>query len=71
METATRDATEIHSELRQEMTLDKLTLSRSSNRSDNVPSPTVCYRCGANTHVASEYRFKKEVCHMCGKRGHI
>jgi hypothetical protein len=31
----------------------------------------VCYRCGANTHVATECRFRKEVCHKCGKRGHI
>ncbi|CAB4008107.1 Retrovirus-related Pol poly from transposon, partial [Paramuricea clavata] len=52
METATRDATEIHSKGREE-------------------KPLVCYRCGANTHVATECRFKKEVCHKCGKRGHI
>ncbi len=73
METATRDATEIHSELRQEkpLGLDKLTLNRPSNRMDNIPPPSVCYRCGANAHVASECRFKKEVCHKCGKRGHI
>ncbi len=73
METATRDATEIHSELRQEkpLGLDKLTLNRPSNRLDNVPPTSVCYRCGANAHVASECRSKKEVCHKCGKRGHI
>ena len=73
METATRDATEIHSEFRQEkpLGLDKLTLNRPSNRMDNIPPPSVCYRCGANAHVASECRFKKEVCHKCGKRGHI
>ena len=74
METATRDATEIHSELREgkPLGLDKLTLSRPSNRPDNSPpSLVVCYRCGANTHVATECRFKKEVCHKCGKRGHI
>ena len=67
------DATEIHSELRQEkpLGLDKLTLNRPSNRMDNIPPPSVCYRCGANAHVASECRFKKEVCHKCGKRGHI
>ncbi|CAB4019155.1 uncharacterized protein K02A2.6-like [Paramuricea clavata] len=71
METATRDATEIHSEGREEkpLGLDKLTLNRPSNRSDSgPPSPVVCYRCGANTHVATECRFKKEVCHKCGKR---
>ena len=74
METATRDATEIYSELREgkPLGLDKLTLSRPSNRPDNSPpSSVVCYRCGANTHVATECRFKKEVCHKCGKRGHI
>ena len=74
METATRDATEIHSEHREgkPLGLDKLTLSRPSNRPDNSPpSLVVCYRCGANTHVATECRFKKEVCHKCGKRGHI
>ena len=74
METATRDATEIHSDLREEkpLGLDKLTLNRPSNRSDNIsPSPVVCYRCGANTHVATECRFKKETCHKCGKKGHI
>ena len=74
METATRDATEIHSECREEkpLGLDKLTLNRLSNRSDSgPPSPVVCYRCGANTHVATECRFRKEVCHKCGKRGHI
>ena len=74
METATRDATEIHSELGEgkPLGLDKLTLSRPSNRPDNSPpSLVVCYRCGANTHVATACRFKKEVCHKCGKRGHI
>ncbi|CAB4007397.1 Uncharacterized protein K02A2.6, partial [Paramuricea clavata] len=74
METATRDATEIHSKGREEkpLGLDKLTLNRPSNSSDRgPPSPVVCYRCGANTHVATECRFKKEVCHKCGKRGHI
>ncbi|CAB4038190.1 Retrovirus-related Pol poly from transposon, partial [Paramuricea clavata] len=74
METATRDATEIHSKGREEkpLGLDKLTLNRPSNRSDSgPPSPVVCYRCGANNHVATECIFKKEVCHKCGKRGHI
>ena len=74
METATRDATEIHNDLREEkhLGLDKLTLNIPSNRADNIsPSPVLCYRCGANTHVATECRFKKEVCHKCGKRGHI
>ena len=74
METATRDATEVHSELREgkPLGLDKLTLSRPSNRPDNSPpSLVVCYQCGANTHVATECSFKKEVCHKCGKRGHI
>ena len=74
METATRDATEIHNELRggKPLGLDKLTLSRPSNRPDNSSrSSVVCYRCGANTHVATECRFKKEVCHKYGKRGHI
>ena len=74
METATRDAAEIHSEGRAEkpLGLDKLTLNRPSNRSDSgPPSPVVCYRCGANTHVATECSFRKEVCHKCGKRGHI
>ena len=74
METATRDATKIHSEFREEKPPghDKLTLNRPSKRSDSGPSsPVVCYRCGANIHVATECRFKKEVCHKCGKRGHI
>ena len=74
METATRDVTEIYSELREgkPLGLDKLTLSRPPNRPDNSPpSSVVCYRCGANTHVATECRFKKDVCHKCGKRGHI
>jgi hypothetical protein len=74
METATRDATKIHSEYREEKPLghEKLTLNRPSKRSDSGPSsPVVCYRCGANIHVATECRFKKEVCHKCGKRGHI
>ncbi|CAB4033713.1 Uncharacterized protein K02A2.6, partial [Paramuricea clavata] len=74
METATRDATEIHSKGREEkpLGLDKLTLNRPSNTSDSgPPSPVVCYRCGANTHVATECRFKKDVCHKCGKIGHI
>ena len=73
MKTTTRVATEIHSELREEkpLGLDKLTLNRPSNRSDNIPpSPVVCYRCGANTHVAAECRYKKETCHTCGKKGH-
>ena len=64
METATRDATEIHSELREGKPhgLDKLILSRPSNRPDNsLPSSVVGYRCGANTHVAIECRFKNEV----------
>ena len=46
METATRDATEIYSELREgkPLGLDKLTLSRPSNRPDNSPpSSVVCY----------------------------
>ena len=45
METATRDATEIHSDFREEkpLGLDKLTMTRPSNRSDNIsPSPVVC-----------------------------
>jgi hypothetical protein len=60
METATRDATEIHSEFREEKPLGlyKLTLNRPSNS-------------GPLSHVANECRFKKEVCHKCGKRGHI
>ncbi|CAB4043692.1 Hypothetical predicted protein [Paramuricea clavata] len=47
METATRDATEIHSKGREEKPpgLDKLTLNRPSNRSDSgPPSPVLCYR---------------------------
>jgi hypothetical protein len=50
MDTATRDATEIHSEGREEkrLGLDKLTLNRPWKRSDSgPPSPVVCYRCGA------------------------
>ena len=47
-------------------------MNRPSNRSDNIsPSPVVCYRCGANTRIATECRFKKETCHKCGKKGHI
>ena len=30
-----------------------------------------CYRCGNNTHDASQCRFKNYVCHRCKKRGHI
>ena len=74
METATRNTTEIHIDLREEkpLGLDKLTMNRPSNRSDNIsPSPVVCYRCGANTHVATECQFKKETCHKCRKKGHI
>ena len=74
VETATRDATKIHIDLREEkpLGLDKLTMNRPSKRSDNIsPSFVVCYRSGANFHVATECQFKKEACHKCGKKGHI
>ena len=32
---------------------------------------TPCYRCGAESHNSSEWRFKNENCRKCVKRGHI
>ena len=67
-------STEIHSEFREGKTLDiyKLILSRSLNRLDSGPSSLVeYYPCGTNTHVATECRFKKDVCRKSGKGGHI
>jgi hypothetical protein len=76
METATRDATEIHSEFREEkpLGLDKLTLNRPLNRSESgPPSPVVCYRCGANTQpmLSVDLRKKSVTSVETGKKGHI
>ena len=47
----------------------KRNATHTHNGARNSQAP-LCYRCGGK-HSASKCRFKTELCHVCGKVGHI
>ncbi|KAL9967300.1 hypothetical protein ACROYT_G025499 [Oculina patagonica] len=73
METAVRDASELHSELHAEPPVDKISDNSKPPPPLPPPNPTtkVCYRCGGDSHASHNCRFKDQTCYHCGKVGHI
>ena len=72
METAIRDASELQSELNPNPVphVDKLTEHNTPTPVKPATTPT-CYRCGGNTHMTHNCFYKDQICHHCGKQGHI
>ena len=68
METATRDASELQSELHAEPRVDKISVY--SRPPPNV-TPKLCHLCGGDSHATHNCRFKNQTCYHCGKVGHI
>ena len=72
METAIRDASELQSELNPNPVphVDKLTEHNKPTPAKPATNPP-CYRCGGNTHMTHNCFYKDQICHHCGKQGHI
>ena len=70
METAIRDASELQSELNPVPHVDKLTESNKATAAKSVTT-RYCYRCGGNTHMTHNCFYRDQICHHCGKQGHI
>ena len=72
METAIRDASELQSELNPNPVphVDKLTEHNKPTPAKPATTPP-CYRCGGNTHMTHNCFYKDQICHHCGKQGHI
>ena len=75
METAIHDASELQSEFHPEQPrVDKISdKSQTTPVLPPPPNPTAnaCYRCGGDSHVTHNCRFKDQTCYHCGKVGHI
>ena len=73
METAEREAKELHADLPSTSQVHSLR-DRPSRKKAELPRKTPlssqCYRCGAN-HSPDSCRFKTVDCNHCGKKGHI
>ena len=77
METAIHDASELQSEFHPEQsTFDKIYIMVDNNQTTlelpSPPNPTAntTYRCGGDSHVIHNCRFKDQTCYHCGKVGH-
>ena len=70
METAICDASELQSELNPVPHVDKLTESNKATAAKPVTT-RYCYRCGGNTHMTHNCFYRDQICHHCGKQGHI
>jgi len=69
METAIHDASELQSELNPVPHVDKLTECNETTTAKPVTT-RYCYRCGG-THMTHNCFYKDQICHHCGKQGHI
>ena len=72
METAIRDASELQSELNSNPVphVDKLTEHNKLTPAKPATNPH-CFRYGGNTHMTHNCFYKDQICHHCGKHGHI
>ena len=71
METSIRDASELQSELNPNPVPNvKLTEHYKQTPAKLVTTPP-CYCCGGNTHMTHNCFYKDQICHHCGKQGHI
>ena len=73
METAIRDASELQSELNPNPVphVDKLTEQQQTNPSETGDQPPIATAVVGNTHMTHNCFYKDQICHHCGKQGHI